>query len=146
MPPASLDEKWQAFEEEAGPRLADEVSTQAPVETGWLADNQNWRDSGDGVLEVYETDNRGPVPVWVIRGTSGPYPIDPVTATVLHWIDRSTGEDVFARHVDHPGILPNRYNIRAWQMARGDVLTMFARNVGLGYVLAVLNPFTRNPL
>lgn len=141
MPATNFDEQWQAFEQEAGPLLADEVSNQAPVETGWLANNQDWRDQ-EGVLQVYETDNRGPIPAYVIRGTM-PHPIDPVRAQMLHWVDRETGEDVFARHVDHPGTAPNPYNLRAWQAQRETLVRRFAQMCGRDMALAFLNPWRK---
>lgn len=135
---ASFDEKWADFEAEVGPALSAEMSVQAPVDTGQLAANQDWRDD-NGRLEVYTIDNRGPIAVYVIRGTA-PHAIDPVRAKMLHWVNRD-GAHVFARHVDHPGTLPNPYNVAAWEAQRDYVVGAFARKVALGYALAYLNPW-----
>jgi hypothetical protein len=129
---------WKAFTEEVGPVLAQEMSAQSPVNTGQLANSQSWRDN-QGTLEVISTDNRGPIAAYVIRGTR-PHSIDPVNARMLHWVGPS-GENVFAHHVDHPGTLPNKYNVAAWEAQRLYVLRAFGRIVGRGYALSYLNPW-----
>lgn len=137
LPPAMLD-RWNAFEQEVGQVLTEEMSAQAPVVTGQLADSQSWDDQ-EGVFRVISTDNRGPIARFVIRGTA-PHPIDPVNARMLHWVGPG-GVDVFAHHVDHPGTAPNPYNIAAWEAQRGYVLRAFGSIVGIGFALSFLNPW-----
>lgn len=46
---------------------------------------------------------------YVDQGTE-PHIIKPVNAKVLHWVDANTGEDVFAREVNHPGFEGREYS------------------------------------
>ena len=140
----SFDDAWQQFVDEVGPDLVDEMGTQSPVspiDGGTLAASHSYRDNG-GVLEIVSTDNRGPIALYVIKGTR-PHPIDPVRARFLHWFNYETGENVYATHVEHPGTAPNPYNIAAWEARREAVVRRFAELCGRDRVLVMLNPFRR---
>src|ERR1019366_5088580 len=138
---------WSAFEAHAGPILASERALQAPVgdsaldpDSGTLQGSMGWQDQ-DAVLQIYSSDTRaadyGGLPGLIIRGTS-PHSIDPVTASVLHWV--GADGDVFARHVDHPGTAPNPFHLAAWNAQRQTILTLFRDNLP-GAVLTQLNPW-----
>lgn len=43
-----------------------------------------------------------PYPLVIEKGRRGGYEVKPITYSALHWIDKDTGEDVFAK-VSHPG-------------------------------------------
>ena len=140
-----FDEGWLLFKQAAGPILVAEISAQSPVgdessdpTAGTLAQSHSARDGDGGRLEVVSTDQRGPIAAYVIRGTR-PHPIDPVNASVLHWV--GPDGDVFARHVDHPGTDPNPYNQRAWEARRAEVVGLFRATVGTHMVASLLNPW-----
>ena len=140
-----FDEGWVAFKRAAGPLLVAEIGAQSPIgdgandpTAGTLAASHSARDGDGGRLEIISTDQRGPIATYVIRGTR-PHPIDPVNATVLHWVGPEG--DVFARHVEHPGTAPNPYNQRAWEARRAEVVGLFKATVGTHMVLALLSPW-----
>jgi hypothetical protein len=142
---AAFEEGWLAFKKAAGDILVSEMSAQSPIgdsvndpTAGTLAQSHSARDGDGGRLEIVSTDSRGPIAAYVIRGTE-PHPIDPVTASVLHWV--GPDGDVFASHVEHPGTQPNPYNERAWEAKRAEVVTLFKATVGSGMVAALLNPW-----
>ncbi len=139
-----FNEGWQAFEEQVGPLLTDELARQAPVSDspndpapGTLRDSMVWEDQ-EQTLTVGSRDPRGPIAAYVTRGTA-PHPIDPVNATFLHFIG-SDGTEVFTRHVDHPGTAPNPFHIAAWEAQRDVVLERFRTVVGHD-TLSYLNPW-----
>ena len=144
---------WSEFEAQAGPILAAEMALQAPVgdsaldpDSGTLQGSMDWQDQ-DSVLQIYSSDTRaadyGGLPGLIIRGTS-PHGIDPVSASVLAFIG-SGGDQVFARHVDHPGTAPNAFHLRAWDSQRQTILTLF-RNTVPHSVLSQLNPWRQRVL
>ena len=147
---AAWDTAWEAFKAEVGPTLVDEMSAQSPVgdpmndpAPGTLADSHSQRDGEGDRLEIISTDERGPIAKYVIRGTR-PHPIDPVNASMLHWV--GDAGDVFAGHVDHPGTDPNPFNQRAWEAQRDEVVAKFKVTVGRGVALAFLNPWRNRQL
>lgn len=97
------------------------------------------RETGIGrVARVFVSDV--PQARYVIDGTR-PHPIDPTgfsgrtpqtpwraarggQRSVLHFITDG-GDEVFTRHVEHPGTRPNPFNVRAWVAVRGRVLEQF---------------------
>lgn len=139
----SFDEGWAEFEAEAGPILAAELSTQAPVVTGTLAGSMTWEDQV-GVLTAGSRDPRGPIAAYVTRGTR-PHPIDAVNAQFLHFIGRDGG-DVFTKHVDHPGTAPNPFHIAAWEARRDQLLELGRVRLGHGVALQYLNPWRNRTL
>ena len=143
-----FDDAWESFKREVEGQLVDEMSAQSPIgdplndpAPGTLAASHSSRDGDGGRLEIVSTDDRGPIAKFVIRGTAA-HPIDPVNARFLHFF--VGGDEVFTRHVDHPGTSPNPYNQAAWEAQRADVVGKFAKTVGRGYALAVLNPWRRS--
>lgn len=127
-----------AAETVRGPVL-DELRREAPVakkvikgvEPGYLRDSiKSDITAGAGVVALrYSTD--ADYAGWVVDGT-GPHEIVPRSATVLHWTDTDTGEEVFRRRVWHPGTQPNDFPGRAAdrmipviEMAFGSVFERF---------------------
>ena len=148
----TFDELWATFKEEVGPQLVSEMSAQSPVgeppndpAPGTLRDSHSYRDGDQERLEIISTDARGPIAKFVIRGTSGPYPIVPVRAEFLHFWG-GDGSEVFTKHVMHPGISPNPFNQVAWENQRDDVVQQFKVTVGKGLALAYLNPWRNRKL
>ncbi len=141
---AVFDEGWAAFKAAAGPILVSELEAQSPVgdeydpDAGTLAHSHSARDGDGGRLELVSTDQRGPIAAYVIRGTRA-HPIDPVSATMLHWVGPEG--DVFARHVEHPGTQPDPYNQRAWEARRDELVRLFRATVSDRMVVAFLNPW-----
>jgi hypothetical protein len=140
-----FDAQWDAFKREVEGDLVAEMSAQSPIgdplndpAPGTLAASHSSRDGDDGRLEIISTDDRGPIAKFVIRGTAA-HPIDPVSAQFLHFFVE--GDEVFARHVEHPGTEPNPYNETAWEAQRADVVHKFATTVGRGVALSFLNPW-----
>ncbi len=138
-----FEDGWSAFEQQVGPLLTDELSQDAPIsdsETdpapGTLANSMEWQDQ-DGTLTVGSSDPRGPIAAYVTRGTA-PHEIVPVAANALHFF--VGGDEVFTRHVDHPGTSPNPFHITAWENQRDTVMQMFHDTVGAS-VLSMLNPW-----
>ena len=144
---ADFDEQWEQFKENVSDLLVEAMYEETPVSDsindpmpGALAESHDYRDGDGGRLEIISDDPRGiPLARYVILGTQ-PHPIDPLGPWPLHWLDAGGG-DVFAWHVDHPGTQPNPFNQRAWENVRDDVVTEFARTVGKGVALALLNPW-----
>jgi len=62
---------------------------------------------------------------FVVDGT-GPHEIVPRSASVLHWVDTQTGEDVFRHRVWHPGTQPNDFPGRTADRVLPLVETAFA--------------------
>jgi hypothetical protein len=140
-----FDARWELFKREVEGQLVDEMSAQSPVgdplndpAPGTLAASHSSRDGDGGRLEIVSTDARGPIARFVIRGTQA-HPIEPVSARALHFF--VDGDEVFTKHVEHPGTSPNPYNRVAWEAQRPDVVHRFAVTVGRGYALSVLNPW-----
>ena len=140
----SFDEGWTLFAHQAGEVLVEALSQAAPVgdpfrdpDSGTLAGSMEWVER-DGTLQLVSMDYRGPIARYVVRGTR-PHPIDPVNADFLHWTGDG-GEDVYAKHVDHPGTAPNPFHIEAWERHRDEILAMYRDLVGHGS-LAILNPW-----
>lgn len=110
-----------------------ELQRQAPVaekpikgvEPGNLRDNiySDLR-SGAGMVSLRylsDADYAG----YVVDGT-GPHEIVPRNASVLHWVDTQSGEDVFRHRVWHPGTQPNDFPGRTADHVMPLVETAFA--------------------
>jgi hypothetical protein len=146
-----FDDAWSAFEQQAGPVLADQLSLEAPVgdpdhdpTSGTLAASMKWEDQA-GVLTAGSSDPRGPIAAYVTRGTR-PHSIDPVNGEFLTFYSAFLGRWVKTRHVDHPGTTANQFHIRAWEECGDEVRTMFREMVGEGVALAYLNPWRNQTL
>ena len=147
---AVWDDLWTEFESQAGPILSDELSAQAPVSNdendpapGTLADSMVWEDRDGDTLTVGSKDPRGPIGAYVTRGTSW-HPIDPVNGEFLHFF--VGGDEVFARHVDHPGTQPNPFHIAAWENQRDQVHQLFYEIMPHGMAMSYLNPWRNKTL
>jgi hypothetical protein len=105
-----------AWADRVGPKLAQRVAAEAPKDTGVLKSSISYRRTVKG-LQVISSARYA---TYVAQGT-GPHPIDPVHARVLHWVDKKTGAEVFAMHVDHPGTRPNPYPQRALRAMKGEI-------------------------
>lgn len=46
----------------------------------------------------------GDHPIGLFEFGASAHVIEPVNAEALHWVDETTGEDVFATRVEHPGL------------------------------------------
>jgi hypothetical protein len=140
---SAFDDAWADFEATAGPILKDEVSNEAPVVTGALAESMDWTDR-DGTLVVRSSDSRGPIAAYVARGTK-PHDIYPVHANALHFF-ASNGDEVFTQHVSHPGTVANPFHITAWENVRSETNRLFHEKVAGGVQLAYLNPWRNRTL
>ena len=145
----AFESAWAEFEQSAGPALADELSNQAPVgdpdndpAPGTLAGSMVWEDQ-EGTLTVGSRDPRGPIAAYVTRGSSA-HPIDPVYATYLHFF--VGGDEVFAKHVEHPGTIANPFHVAAWEAQRDAIHQEFRDTVGGGVALSFLNPWQNRTL
>lgn len=103
-----------AWADRVGPRLAQQLRTEAPVGkgpgAGRLRDSITYqrRTSVGSVKLEYHSD----VPyVWYVIDGTAPHEIRPVAALALHWSD--AGGEHFAKRVMHPGTRPNRFHERA---------------------------------
>lgn len=88
--------------------FADKVIEDTPADTGKL--KKNWRWYTDGKKWILENEE-GEKVLYLEFGT-GIYgkrrkPITPKKAKALHWVDRETGEDIFAKWVR--GIEPRMF-------------------------------------
>jgi hypothetical protein len=106
----------KAWADHVGPRLAQRVATEAPKGSGALKHSISYRRTVTG-LQVVSSAHYA---TYVSYGT-GPHPIDPVHARVLHWVDKKSGTEVFAMHVDHPGTRPNPYPQRALIAMKAEI-------------------------
>lgn len=110
-----LESTVMAAELVRGPVL-DELRRETPVapkvikgvEPGHLRDSiTSGITAGAGSVALrYSTD--ADYAGFVVDGT-GPHEITPRNATVLHWTDTATGEEVFRHRVWHPGTQPNPF-------------------------------------
>jgi hypothetical protein len=139
----AFDDAWSDFEQDTGPTLSDALSKEAPVDTGALAASMEWRDE-DGTLTAGSSDSRGPIAAYVARGTR-PHEIYPVNATALHFF-ASNGDEVFTKHVHHPGTVANQFHVRAWESVRSEVTQRFHDKVAGGVQLSYLNPWRNKTL
>jgi len=145
----AFESAWAEFEQSAGPALADELSNQAPVgdpdtdlDSGTLSQSMKWEDQ-DGVLTIGSQDPRGPIAAYVTRGTQ-PHEIVPVFANALHFF--VGGDEVFAKHVEHPGTIANPFHVAAWEAQRDAIHQEFRDTVGGGVALSFLNPWQNRTL
>jgi len=114
---ADLRPTIRAWADMIGPKLAERVSKEAPKETGVLKSSIHHQATVNGLRII----SSARYSLYVALGTR-PHPIEPVHARVLHWVDKKTGQDVFAMHVDHPGTKPNPYPQRALLSMKGEII------------------------
>jgi len=95
------------------------------AEPGNLRDNiRDEIRSGAGVVSLrYSSD--ADYAGYVVDGTA-PHEIVPRNASVLHWVDTQSGEDVFRHRVWHPGTQPNDFPGRTADRVMPLVETAFA--------------------
>lgn len=94
------------------------------AEPGYLRDSirSEVRAGAGSVSLTYSTDAF--YAGYIIDGT-GPHEILPRNATVLHWTDTQTGEEVFRRRVWHPGTQPNDFPARVAEHVQPLVESVF---------------------
>jgi len=92
--------------------LQSRMLTYMPVKTGEMMNSLTTRRWGNQYGYFAEVGPTATYTPYVVMGTL-PHDIYPVNARVLHWVDPSTGMDVFAGKARHPGTKPNPFVSKA---------------------------------
>ena len=103
LQPSATDKRDRKAEKKFAERLLAEIRRRAPKDTGEYAKSWHIEERRDGFYVV--TDDSTLYDILEYTG-SVPHDIYPRYASVLHWIDRDTGQDRYAAHVRHPGFKP----------------------------------------
>jgi hypothetical protein len=86
--------------------LQSRMITYAPYKSGELVGSITTKRWGNQYGYFAQVGPTAPHTPFVVLGTA-PHDIYPVNARVLHWL--SSGGDIFATHVRHPGTRPNPF-------------------------------------
>lgn len=126
---------WKSYADkvadEAGEKVLSALQQECPVgdgdTAGQLRDSLQYQKTSGVDFVRLEFTSDVPYCMFVIKGTAD-HDIFPVNGTVLHFF-ASSGEEVYAQSVHHPGSAPNAFHERAWDGVKDDITLLFGQSL-----------------